>query len=135
MTNRLRMTNGASLRAFLGRSIRYRTCGATLWSPREPPRIAAVHDQSAEPVMSQQIPLSPEASAIDPLIDALRDDHTHEIAPRLAYRRLAIVNVAFVGEPGAGDRKWALVDAGLMGSASFIRAAAEARFGARARPA
>jgi glyoxylase-like metal-dependent hydrolase (beta-lactamase superfamily II) len=53
----------------------------------------------------------------------------------LAYRRLILVNVVFVGEPSAGDRGWVLVDAGIPGSAPAIRAAAEARFGKGARPA
>lgn len=58
-------------------------------------------------------------------------DHTHAIAPDLAYRRLAIVNVVFVGLPGSGDRQWVLVDAGLPGTAGLIRRAAELRFGSR----
>jgi glyoxylase-like metal-dependent hydrolase (beta-lactamase superfamily II) len=85
--------------------------------------------------LAEQIPLSPEASAVDAALDASRDDLTHEIAPDLAYRRLAIVNVAFVGTPGAGDRGWVLVDAGIPGTKGFIQRAAEARFGAGARPA
>lgn len=85
--------------------------------------------------MPAQIPLPPEASAIDAALDAGRDDLTHEVAPDLAYRRLAIVNVAFVGPAGAGDRNWVLVDAGIFGSKGFIRRAADARFGEGARPA
>ncbi len=84
--------------------------------------------------MAQQIPIDPQARADDPAADAARDDRTHEIAPDLAYRRLVLANVVFVGEPGAGDRGWVLVDAGIPGSAPAIRAAAEARFGAGARP-
>ncbi len=80
--------------------------------------------------MVQQIPL--ETSAHAPERD--RDDGLHEIAPDIAYRRLVIVNVVFVGPPGAGDRNWVLVDAGLWGTKSLITAAAEARFGAGARP-
>ena len=52
----------------------------------------------AQPI-AQQIPLDPSARA-----DSRQDDGTHEVAPDLAYRRLAIVNVVFVGRPGAGDR-------------------------------
>jgi glyoxylase-like metal-dependent hydrolase (beta-lactamase superfamily II) len=85
--------------------------------------------------MAQQIPLSPEDRADDPQWDEVRDDGTHELAPDLAYQRLAIVNVVFVGPPGAGDRGWVLVDAGIFGTARLIRAAAEKRFGAGARPA
>lgn len=85
--------------------------------------------------MSDQIPLSDEASAVSPELDAARNDRTSEVAPDLAYRRLGIVNVVFWGPPGAGDRGWVLVDAGLVGTAGLIRAAAQARFGEDARPA
>ncbi|MEL6059929.1 MULTISPECIES: MBL fold metallo-hydrolase [unclassified Methylobacterium] len=84
--------------------------------------------------MAQQIPIDPKARADDPRRDAERDDATHEITADLAYRRLVLVNVVFVGEPGAGDRGWVLVDAGVMGGKRAITAAAEARFGAGARP-
>lgn len=85
--------------------------------------------------MSEQIPLSEDASAVEPELDAARRDHTHELAPDLAYRRLGIVNVVFVGSAGAGDREWVLVDAGLTGTAGLIRSAAQARFGEDSRPA
>ena len=85
--------------------------------------------------MAEQIPLGEEAVATSPEIDAARADHTQEVAPDLAYRRLGIVNVVFWGRPGAGDRGWVLVDAGLYGTAGFIRQAAYARFGEGARPA
>jgi glyoxylase-like metal-dependent hydrolase (beta-lactamase superfamily II) len=85
--------------------------------------------------MASRIPLSEDSSAIDPALDALRNDHTHEIAPDLAYRRLGIVNVVFWGRPGAGDRGWVLIDAGLMGTKGFIRSAAAERFGRDSRPA
>ncbi|MFC7398305.1 MBL fold metallo-hydrolase [Chelatococcus sp. GCM10030263] len=84
--------------------------------------------------MVEQIPLSDGASALDPTFDAARDDNTHEIAPDLAYRRLAIVNVVFFGPPGAGDRGWVLIDTGLPATTGFIRNAAAERFGANARP-
>ena len=85
--------------------------------------------------MTQQIPVDPAARADDAAADAQRDDGTHALAPDIAYRRLAIVNVVFVGAPGAGDRGWVLVDAGIVGTAGLIRSAAAARFGADARPA
>jgi glyoxylase-like metal-dependent hydrolase (beta-lactamase superfamily II) len=85
--------------------------------------------------MVQQIPLPPEASAVDPAADAARNDQTREVASDVAYRRLGIVNVAFIGPAGAGDRGWVLVDAGLLGTRRIIADAAEARFGAGARPA
>ncbi|BAU93110.1 metallo-hydrolase/oxidoreductase [Methylorubrum populi] len=85
--------------------------------------------------MAQQIPISRQARADDPRADAERDDGTHEVAPDLAYRRLVLANVVFVGSPGAGDRNWVLVDAGIPGSKAAIRSAAAARFGEGARPA
>ena len=85
--------------------------------------------------MAQQIPLNPSARADDPEQDAVRGDGVHEVAPDLAYQRLAIVNVAFYGLPGAGDRHWVLIDAGLPGTAGRIADAAKARFGPEARPA
>lgn len=81
--------------------------------------------------MIEQIPL--DSSAIAAV--AKTDDSTHEVAPDLAYKRLAIVNVAFVGQPGAADRQWVLIDAGVMGTTSFIRSAARKRFGENSRPA
>jgi len=85
--------------------------------------------------MSQQIPLDPRSRADDPKRDAARDDVTREVAPDLAYRRLGIVNVAFYGRPGAGDRQWVLIDAGVFGTMRLITGAAEERFGKGARPA
>lgn len=85
--------------------------------------------------MEHQIPLDPAGLAIDPALDHARDDGTHEVAPDLAYKRLAIVNVAFYGVPGAGDRQWVLIDAGVPGTAHLIAKAAAERFGEGARPA
>ena len=47
--------------------------------------------------MAQQIPLGPHDRAGEPGGGA-----SVEIAPDLAYRRLAIINVMLVGERGAG---------------------------------
>ena len=80
--------------------------------------------------MTQQVPLTAEARAAEHLFRG----GTREIAPDLAYKRLVMVNVVFVGEAGAGDRGWVLIDAGLGGTAAAIKAAAAARFGAGARP-
>ena len=85
--------------------------------------------------MSQQIPLSPDARADDPQADDARHDGTHEVTPDVAYKRLAIVNVAFYGLAGAGDRQWVLIDAALPGTASQIAHAAAERFGTNSRPA
>ncbi len=50
-------------------------------------------------------------------------------------RLLRLVNVYFVGQPGAGDGAWVLVDAGLPGTADQIARAAEEYFGPGSRPA
>jgi len=63
------------------------------------------------------------------------DDGTDEVLPDLAAKRLAIVNAGFFGLPGAGDRGWTLIDAGVPGTAGLIKRAAAARFGDGARPA
>jgi len=85
--------------------------------------------------VSEQIPLTEESRADDPDIDRDNDDSTHEIADDLAYKRLAIVNVVFVGQPGATDREWVLIDTGLPGFAGAIKRAAGERFGEDSRPA
>jgi glyoxylase-like metal-dependent hydrolase (beta-lactamase superfamily II) len=81
-----------------------------------------------------QISIPQSASAEDPKADEMRDDKTRQIAPDVAYRQIAIVNVIFFGSPDAGDGRWILIDAGVTGSASAIRSAAQARFGRNARP-
>lgn len=48
--------------------------------------------------------------------------------------RTGIVNCFLVGQPGAGDRGWVLVDAGMQGFGHTIERAARERFG-QARPA
>lgn len=80
--------------------------------------------------MTQQLPLG----AGDRVDERDTDDGTREVAPDLAYRRLVMVNVVFHGRPGAGDRGWVLVDAGVTGTGGLIRSAAAERFGAGARP-
>lgn len=85
--------------------------------------------------MSEQILLSEESRADIPVLDEENDDSTHEIADDLSYKRLAIVNVVFYGQPGAKDREWVLIDAGVFGSAGAIRRAATKRFGENSRPA
>lgn len=77
----------------------------------------------------EQVPVSEAARA-----DHAADDGTHEVLPDVAYERLVLVNVVLLGEAGAGDGRWVLVDAGVPGSAGTIRRAAERRFGRDARP-
>lgn len=80
--------------------------------------------------MTQQVPLDPDARA-----DEQQAGDLHLVAADLAYQRLLIVNVLFYGTPGAGDRQWVLIDAGVTGSAGRISETAAQRFGAHARPA
>lgn len=79
--------------------------------------------------LGAQVPVS--RGAVAPI----RRGRAHAVAPDIAWRRLAMVNVVFLGPGGAGDRGWVLVDAGLRGTARFIEAAAAERFGDGARPA
>jgi glyoxylase-like metal-dependent hydrolase (beta-lactamase superfamily II) len=81
-----------------------------------------------------QIPLPESTSAESANADDARGDNTRQIAPDVAYRQLAIVNVLFVGAPGVGDGRWVLIDAGVPGSAPAIRSAARERFGQNGRP-
>ena len=83
--------------------------------------------------MKSQIPLDPAPFAEIP--HDFPDDGTHEIAEDVAYQRLAMVNVVFVGRPFARDREWVLVDTGIIGTAGRIERAARERFGPGARPA
>jgi glyoxylase-like metal-dependent hydrolase (beta-lactamase superfamily II) len=84
--------------------------------------------------MTQQIPLDATARADDPAADERRGDGAHEVAADIAYQRLAIVNIAFIGRTGAGDRNWVLVDAGLPATKGLITGVAAKRFGDGARP-
>lgn len=85
--------------------------------------------------MAQQVSVGADAQLLDQDADDLRADDTHEIKLDLAYRRLLLVNIVFVGPANAGDRGWVLVDAGIAGSKSAIKQAAAQRFGEAARPA
>src|SRR5690606_37269418 len=81
-------------------------------------------------VMAEQIPIDPAARADD----ADDREKAHEILPDLAYQRLLLVNVMFVGPRAAGDRGWVRGDGGSHGRAGSPGAAAEERFGEGARP-
>lgn len=80
--------------------------------------------------MAQQVPVDPAARA-----ETRDQGGASEVLPDLAYQRLAIVNVAYFGRPGGGDRGWVLIDAGVFGFTGSIVSAAAARFGEGARPA
>jgi glyoxylase-like metal-dependent hydrolase (beta-lactamase superfamily II) len=81
-----------------------------------------------------QILLSEAARADIPRASNRKDKTAHALSD-VAYRHIVLVNVVFIGKPGAGDGGWVLVDAGLPGSAGLIRSAAQARFGGNGRPA
>ena len=78
----------------------------------------------------KQIPVDDSARA-----EEVTHDGMHELLPDLAYRRLGIVNVCYVGTPRGARGEWVLVDAGLRGTAALITGAAEERFGRDAPPA
>jgi glyoxylase-like metal-dependent hydrolase (beta-lactamase superfamily II) len=80
--------------------------------------------------MTQQIPLAKEAGAA---LEGAHENHAQEIMLDLAYRRLAIVNVVFLGLAQPMDAPWVLVDAGLIGTKGLITRAAQKRF--RRKPA
>jgi glyoxylase-like metal-dependent hydrolase (beta-lactamase superfamily II) len=80
--------------------------------------------------MAQQVPVDPHAQAGETTHSGL-----HELTDDLAYQRLAIVNVVFVGRPGAADREWVMIDAGVTGTRSLIEKAVAERFGKESRPA
>jgi len=79
--------------------------------------------------MVQQVQVEPQAVAA-----GVENSGVHELLSDLAYQRLAIVNVMYLGLPGAGDREWVLIDAGVMGTSSSILGTARERFGAESRP-
>ncbi len=62
-------------------------------------------------------------------------DRMYSLADDVTCFQLSLVNVYFLGTPGAGDREWLLVDTGLPTSADAIRKAAEELFGPTSRPA
>ncbi len=78
--------------------------------------------------MAQQIPMSQ-----SDVTGEAQDGGTIEVAPDLAYLRLAIVNAVFFGAPRTPG--WVLIDAGIVGMANRIRHAAVERFGAGVPPA
>jgi glyoxylase-like metal-dependent hydrolase (beta-lactamase superfamily II) len=73
--------------------------------------------------MAQQIPVAESAEVF-----GIETGDAIHVLDDLAYRRLAITNVVFVGELSAGS-SWVLVDAGVHGTARAIMRSAEALFG------
>ena len=80
--------------------------------------------------MAQQIPIDPAARASEYEVGGV-----HEVGLKLAYQRLAIVNVVFYGVRGVGDGRWVMIDAGIPGSTAPILNAAARLYGTGARPA
>jgi glyoxylase-like metal-dependent hydrolase (beta-lactamase superfamily II) len=66
----------------------------------------------------------------EPAVELERSVSTH-----VAYLRTLFVNLFLYGRPGAPSGSWVLIDAGIPGSAPWILAAAEERFGPWAQPA
>jgi glyoxylase-like metal-dependent hydrolase (beta-lactamase superfamily II) len=77
--------------------------------------------------MSKHIQIDDQAIA-----DVSSEGSLHEVAPDLAYQRLGIVNVAYVGAPGG---EWVVIDTGIIGTKVFMTKAIEERFGKDAKPA
>ncbi|HEX2942930.1 MAG TPA: MBL fold metallo-hydrolase [Rhodopila sp.] len=74
--------------------------------------------------MTQQVPVDDHAEAgIE-----IPEESVFEIAPDVAYRRLALVNIVLVGQPQGTGADWVLIDAGLPGTAGIIARTAAARF-------
>jgi glyoxylase-like metal-dependent hydrolase (beta-lactamase superfamily II) len=67
-------------------------------------------------------------------VPPLWSDDPLPLTSDLALLRTGIVNLYLYGPPGAADREWVLIDAGLNGAAGAIERAAGRRFGPGARP-
>lgn len=78
--------------------------------------------------MSDHIPIDDKAIA-----DISSQGLTTTVSVDIAYQRLGIVNVAYVGVPATAG--WVLVDAGVFGTTRFIRQAVQQRFGDLKKPA
>jgi len=81
--------------------------------------------------MAQQVEV--DDSAVAGVV--IPEESTHELLSDVAYRRLALVNIVFVGQRLTSARNWVLVDAGLRGTAGVIGRVAATRFGDEGPPA
>jgi glyoxylase-like metal-dependent hydrolase (beta-lactamase superfamily II) len=79
--------------------------------------------------MAQQIQVDDGAE-----LPGLVDDNLAQVAEDVAFSRLGIVNVVFVGKPNGSQSSWVLIDAGVWGTTRAILQAAENRFGKGSRP-
>lgn len=66
--------------------------------------------------------------------DIETDGTLHEVTADIAWQRLGIVNVVYVGVPDTGSNQWVLIDAGIPGTTKLIKNAVSDRFGENARP-
>lgn len=80
--------------------------------------------------MAQQVPIDAES-----VLATTGEGPVEIAAPDIAWRRIVLANVVFLGPADAGDRGWVLVDAGVGPCAGVIEKAAWQRFGEGARPA
>lgn len=78
-------------------------------------------------MLMAQIPTDPAAKAGDGTPDA----RTQEVLPDVAYQRIVMVNVVYLGDPRDPNEPWVLVDAALPHTGPIIIKAAEERFGDR----
>jgi glyoxylase-like metal-dependent hydrolase (beta-lactamase superfamily II) len=81
--------------------------------------------------MVVQIALGEEARAHEQVNDA----DVREVRPDVAYLRALLVNVAFIGRADAPDRRWLLVDTGVIGTKRTILSGIASRHGKDSRPA
>lgn len=84
--------------------------------------------------MSADTEVQTPRSSVEAGQSSSRGDPDYEVAEGVFRVRQLFVNLYFHGEPGAGDREWVLIDAGLpYFEEQLIEAAAE-RFGPGSRP-
>ena len=67
-------------------------------------------------------------------VDIETDGTLHEVTADIAWQRLGIVNVVYVGVPDTGSNEWVLIDAGIPGTTKLIKNAVNDRFGENACP-
>ena len=84
--------------------------------------------------MKHQIPLDA-ASRAGTALQRSGRTRARLVTPDIASKRLALVNIALFGLPGAPDRRWVLIDTGIPGTMGIIIRSAEQRFGRGSRPA
>jgi len=84
--------------------------------------------------MSRQLPL-PKTSEAKHLEEGEPESNHPNPLNDVLCKRLAIVNVAFIGGRGARSGEWVLIDAGVPGSSGAILKVVSERFGGGSKPA